>query len=432
MEIKKKLKFSLRNYGIVLKMALFFMLVLNLQMICCSTCYATTPTVSELKKFFDFVIEKQQAGELNYTTALSDSETIANTFYTYTQNINYSLDNLIFVSTRAGYNSRRGPLNVKGLVFIANNSFGDNSLSFLHIKGLTNSIYSLYKNTSSNAFIPCFWIFTDGTFAFDNDFESSAYYNSNGNDTLSINFDNSYIVNNYILTTAKTCAFYYYYNNQYYPVLNNYSGFTYNDMYNPTPEPDEPSGDITSGTGTITNNSGDTTGKINLSGIEQGIGNIQNQISGDSQKIINNQNENTQTIVNTISGEFGKITNTLTDNADDTIDNTVITSGDIESSLGFEIAENPYENFWTTLTNNLKNALLGSKRSIDIFFQDRTWTISLDEYLVLPTWLTIILIPISTSFFAWFLVRQWKIIFDKLASGNIDSILKENSEERNI
>lgn len=62
----------------------------------------------------------------------------------------------------------------------------------------------------------------------------------------------------------------------------------------PEPEPEPPSIDPT---GTITNSSGDTTGSIDLSGIQQGIGNIQNQISGDTQNIINNQNINTQSII---------------------------------------------------------------------------------------------------------------------------------------
>lgn len=94
----------------------------------------------------------------------------------------------------------------------------------------------------------------------------------------------------------------------------------------PTPEPTPtPQPQLV---GTITNPSGDITGTVNLQPIEQGITNIQNQISGDSQRIIENQNQNTQTIVNTISGEVGKINNTLTNVPD--ISNTIITSGDIE------------------------------------------------------------------------------------------------------
>lgn len=200
---------------------------------------------------------------------------------------------------------------------------------------------------------------------------------------------------------------------------------------NTSSEPENPDTSVDTGeTGTIKNNSGDKTGSIDLSGIQSGINNVQNQISGDTQKVIDNQNENTQGIINALSGETEKITNTLTDSADDLIDNTIITSGDIESALNFEIAQDPYSNFWFTLTNNLKSALLGTKRSIDIFFQGETWTISLDEYMTLPSWLVIILTPFSTAFFTWVLVRQIKLIFDKISSGNVDSLLKENSEER--
>lgn len=73
-----------------------------------------------------------------------------------------------------------------------------------------------------------------------------------------------------------------------------------NGNYNPvTPDP-ELSGDIpidTGNTGTITNNSGETTGSIDLSGIQAGLGNINNSINNQGQAIIDNQNENTQAII---------------------------------------------------------------------------------------------------------------------------------------
>lgn len=190
----------------------------------------------------------------------------------------------------------------------------------------------------------------------------------------------------------------------------------------PTPPPD------TGNTGDITDDEGNITGSIDLSGIQNQLGTINNNINDGVDNIIDNQNQNTQAIV----GSIDNLNETLIDDADELIEDTKITSGDIESALGFKIVSDPYSNFWFTLTNNLKNALLGTKRSIDITFQNRTWTISLDDYMVLPPWLTIILIPISTAFFTWVLVRQWKHIFDKLSSGNIDSILKENSEERHF
>ena len=254
----------------------FFLSALLILLLCIGLntfCYASTPTAQELKNFFDFVIAKEQAGELNYTYDLSNSETIANAFYNNTQNINYSVDNLVFVSAKSAYRSGIGKVNIKGLVFIANNTFGHDGLPFLYINynsgtGSTN----YYKNSSNNVFTPCFFIFADGTFAFDNSFNGTIG-NSNNKDRLTINSDNSYIVTNFILTTLKTCSFYYYKNNKYIPVLNNFSGSDYYDMYPQEPDiPDEPSGDTSGTTGTITNQSGDTIGKIDLSGIEQGLG----------------------------------------------------------------------------------------------------------------------------------------------------------------
>ena len=190
---------------------------------------------------------------------------------------------MVFVSAKSAYQSGIGKVNVKGLVFIANNTFGDNSLPFLYINynSGTGSTYC-YKNSSNSVFTPCFWIKNDGTFAFDNSFSGSTIGNYNGKDRLTINPDKSYIVNNFILTTMGTAAFYYYDNNKYLPVLNNYNGFDYYDMYPKEPViPDKPSGDVGTGgtTGTITNPSGDTTGKVDLSGIEQGIGSVKDAVN---------------------------------------------------------------------------------------------------------------------------------------------------------
>lgn len=58
--------------------------------------------------------------------------------------------------------------------------------------------------------------------------------------------------------------------------------FFYKNLFVIEPDiPDEPSGDIGTGgtTGTITNPSGDTTGKVDLSGIEQGIGAVKDAVN---------------------------------------------------------------------------------------------------------------------------------------------------------
>ena len=265
------------------KFKLIFFMSLMLILILGTTSEASTPTVKELKNFFDFVIKKEQDGELNYTYTLSNSQTIAEAFYNYTQNINYSLDNLVFVSADSAYKSGVGKVKVKGLVFICNNTFGHDGLDFLYIKKSYGTGYTYYyKNSSDNVFVPCFWIKNDGTFAFDNSFSGSTIDNYGGNDRLTINSNKSYIVNNFILTTVKTASFYYYDNNKYIPVLNNYNGFYYYDMYPKEPDiPAEPSGDTGTGgtTGIITNPSGDTTGKVDLSGIEQGIGAVKDAVN---------------------------------------------------------------------------------------------------------------------------------------------------------
>lgn len=235
-----------------------------------------------------------------------------------------------------------------------------------------------------------------------------------------------YDVNNSIFSCFSSLNFGFPYSSAY---VKKYQYSTYSWRWNnnsiileqsaPEPEPEQPSGDTSgdiSGSGTITNPSGEITGNIDLSGIESSLNNIENKIPTSGE------------IANVISGEVGKITDTLTSQPD--ISDTVITSEDIESALNFEFESDPYANFWLELTNGLKNALLGTKRTIDITFQSRTWTIDLDDFAVLPAWLKIILTPFSTVFFVWVLVRWWKVILDKITSGNVDSVLKENSEER--
>ena len=65
--------------------------------------------------------------------------------------------------------------------------------------------------------------------------------------------------------------------------LRNYSSYLNKDEGAYIPQepdiPDKPSGDTSGTTGTITNPSGDTTGKIDLSGIEQGIGAVKDAVN---------------------------------------------------------------------------------------------------------------------------------------------------------
>lgn len=141
-----------------------------------------------------------------------------------------------------------------------------------------------------------------------------------------VNIDDTLIDINSFCGYSPIVSFYY--NNQPYILKYNIADYIV--------EPDEPSESGDSGTGTtgnIYNNSGDKTGTIDLSNIENGIGNINSSINEQGQAIVENQNQNTETIVNTISGEVNKITNTLTDEPN--LEDTNITSGDIERCFRF-------------------------------------------------------------------------------------------------
>lgn len=101
-----------------------------------------------------------------------------------------------------------------------------------------------------------------------------------------------------ILTTIRTQSFYYRDVN-YNPAI---SVFSSNFItLDGDPEPEEPSGDVGTGTGTITNPSGEVTGQIDLNGIENGIIDVKNTISGEGQAIRENDNKNTEEIVNAIN-----------------------------------------------------------------------------------------------------------------------------------
>lgn len=264
-----------------------------------TSCFASSPSIEELNTFFEFCLEKEDNGEFNYTTKLSiDSSVLATAFYNSTSSLNYSLNNLVFVTGRAYYDNNSGWTDMQAVVFIANNSFGNQD--FLYLNRSINGNYSNTKFTKngSNAFVPAFIIKKNGSTTYTNSFEGTVYFNSS-NDTFSyVNQSPALIECNYILTTLRTASFYYQNSGTWIPVMNAYNGLTYNEYI--TPEPIIPSGD-SSTTGTITDNNGDTTGKIDLSGIENGIGqintnleNIENKIptSGDIANSVTQANQN--------------------------------------------------------------------------------------------------------------------------------------------
>jgi len=181
----------------------------------------------------------------------------------------------------------------------------------------------------------------------------------------------------------------------------------------PTPSGDTPSGDTPSGD----TPSGDTPSGDTPSGDTPSGDTPSGEQSGD----------NTQTaILNTVDD----INNNLTTPVD--LSGETVTSGDITSALGFNLVSNPYENFWTSLISGLNTALTTSVRSRTITFRDNSYTINLDDYtLQEPTALKTFLATISSVFVLLVLFKWIKQTVDEITSGDIDSIIKNNQEERN-
>ena len=238
---------------------------------------------------------------------------------------NLTKTQLTFQFINTGYD-----YNCKLRVFISNNQIGNN-LGFLRMTNYQSVYYSISA-------------YDDYIYYFDVDIDSGSISMSSIDflDSRSGGSDYSYNyidIEDSIIDVNGVCGFYgiqtLYYNDL--PYIIKYSVSEY--LVEPDPEPDN-SGDIGTGTtGNIYDNSGDKTGSIDLTNIENGIGNINSSINEQGQAIIENQNENTETIVNTISGEVNKITNILTDEPN--LEDINITSGDIQRSFRFRICRRP-------------------------------------------------------------------------------------------
>lgn len=402
-------KFFLSSFFVIYCLTLFFM---------GKTSLASTPTVEELTQFIDVIKTKQSNGELNnssYTLINGNSSHIAESLYNSTQDINYNLDNLIYVSGRQDALS-----DIDGYFVIANNTFS-NELDYLGLRYSSNYLYNdkISDNLTNLGTMPMY-IIPNGK----SSVSKVTKYNSAGTSGMTniiFNFDknNLTLTNNMIFTTQKTASIYWYSGGEYFGALNNYNGQTYYDFY-PKPEPEEPSGDSpgigTGTTGTITNSSGDTTGKVDLSGIESGIGNINQNIDKTNQKL------------DGISGEIGKLNENLT--TVPSLSGENITSGEITGALNFDFAEDPYANFWLELTTGLGGALTNNVRSIDVQFRGQTYKIELDKFAIqTPDFLRSFLAILSTVFIFWKMIKYWKIIINKITSGNMDEVLEMNEEE---
>lgn len=131
----------------------------------------------------------------------------------------------------------------------------------------------------------------------------------------------------------------------------------------PTPPEPEPPQDTT---GTITNSSGETTGSIDLSGIQNGITDVKNQISGDTQKVITNQNENTDKLIqnqNQIAQQQHEdLTTYNTDNVNDLNDTVndvqAQLSGDLSNSEIFGALNTAEKGFFDIITGEASDFII--------------------------------------------------------------------------
>lgn len=104
----------------------------------------------------------------------------------------------------------------------------------------------------------------------------------------------------------------------------------------------------------------------------------------------------------------------------------------LNGALGFDFAEDPYSNFWFEMTQGLSTALTGNVREIPVNWLGYQGVFDLDNLgFNYPAPFRLILTSASTVSMVWLLVKWWKIIIDKLTSGDMDEVLAMNEEERN-
>ena len=214
-------------------------------------------------------------------------------------------------------------------------------------------------------------------------------------------------------------------NTEFYAKLNTTAKSNYNTEFNfvkkafrttSVPPSGDPGGDTPGGSG--------DSGNVDLSGIESGINDINNNLNN-----IENKIPSSGDIKDIISGETSKVTETITTVPD--LSGETITSGEIQGSLNLDFMADPYSNFWYELTTGLSHALTDDVRSYDMpWLNGYTYTFNLDTWgFKLPDSLQLILMSASTISLVWIIAKYWKIIVDKISSGSIDEVLAMNEEE---
>lgn len=295
-----------------------------------------------------------------------------NTFFSY--DLTVSDVNNGYSSLKTQYPS----INKRNIMFLMNVSFNSPYYSALYMlvnNGSFGTIPYVYLKATSDDYT-----FYQSTSA-DNYSSNNYYYlnikKRNGLDTFnnklsfySFNYTPAPVVNDsifdwkYLLTTMPTQSFYYKAPGQSVAIPVMSKNYIILDDYIPPQEPsgDNGSGDISSsgGLGNITNPSGDNGGNINLQPIQQGLTNIQNQISGDIQRVIDIQNQNIQATISAInnanSNYWGSGDDLDGDKQQDDISdnfNNIINSlsGDLSQNETFTAIENIENGFFDLFRN---------------------------------------------------------------------------------
>lgn len=355
--------------GLKVLLLLLFIMLLGF----CSTSYATTNMSDDaIEYLFDCIFSKEMdiynsnlrmlsiGNSYSTKIALTNYDSQKSTFVNYVKNnVNFEfnkLNSVVFVF----YSSSDIYLN-----FVNINNSHSNTLPFLYLqfqntsnnKQLTLKFIESQSNTNSITINRQILVLTNssGIITYGSSYGSSWGSSGGTGFYFYTQTNNPYNIDNYsqglsnleqfqgLVSFMPRISIYSNYNGQNffttpqpYNYLSSYSEET-EEPDNPD-NPDNPGG--TGNTGTITNPSGDITGQIDLSGIENGINGVRNQISGDTTRIIENQNQNTTQIVNAINNSN---------------DNYWGSSGDLDGEQQEdEITEN-LNNMMSSLSGDLSN-----------------------------------------------------------------------------
>lgn len=262
-----------KNYHGMLKVLLS--LLFTMLFACCSTSYASISdpfSADELNQINDFF-------NINIT------QTTLNIAYNYLKGNfpNISKLNIVFV---LGSNSLNG---TNYLYLICNNGTYSSELDYLKVTSWSNTYFKINSVENINDTTNHIYYYTriDVNTSYITGLESTSDLRIWTGENPPFTLNSSFFTSNRLLTTRNMATFYAYTINDTIRVVLSTNYIILDDYV----QPEEPSGDVPSSSlGDIIDISGDNRGNINLQPIENSLNNIQNQISGDTQRIIDNQN----------------------------------------------------------------------------------------------------------------------------------------------